>query len=782
MFLRKGLLFFALFGLLIYTGEATAGSNENAVLSLDLIADGGADNQIDDGVTSGTVSGQGTKIAVEVFAKGVTTPLLGVRIVFDFDASVLTYVGARNSVFLFSIPHEVIGTNFAPSESVTLSPSGFLARAEFTTAVDVTGREFSIGIKRVILAESRTSSDSLTTTEEIAFNAASSSDTPPSPDFDGDGVVGVPDFLLFLDHFGSSRSDGTYRPKYDLDGNGVIGVSDFLIFVDNFGKEVPPSDRGGSEEMVSILDANLRAVVEDSLGKARGAPITRGEMVTLTRLEAPNANISDLTGLEFATGLTSLNFGPQGSSNSNSISDLSPLEGLTNLRSLKLQHNTISDLSPLSGLTSLTVLELSGNTITDLSPLSNLTSLTVLELSDNSIVDLSPLSGLTNLTTLNLVFNSVVDISPLSGLTNLTTLNLVFNSVVDISPLSGLTSLTTLFLSGNTITDISPLSGLTNLTVVGLQNNSVVDISPLSGLTNLTTLYLENILSTSLIPGLVLSNNSVVDISPLIGLTNLTELRLQNNSISDLSPLVANTGLGSGDRVDVRNNPLSATSINTHIPTLHSRGVAVLFTFDDPTPVSIPDANLRAEIEDALDKSSGETITREDMSNLTRVSAGSANISDLTGLEFATNLLSLYLYNNTISDVSALSGLTNLTSLTLRKNSITDISPLSGLTNLSLLRLEENSISDVSALSGLTSLERLRLQNNTISDISALSGLTNLTGLTLYRNSISDLSPLVANMGLGSGDEVDVRDNPLSDTSINTHIPALQGRGVTVRF
>ena len=41
---------------------------------------------------------------------------------------------------------------------------------------------------------------------------------------------------------------------------------------------------------------------------------------------------------------------------------------------------------------------------------------------------------------------------------------------------------------------------------------------------------------------------------------------------------------------------------------------------------------------------------------------------------------------------------------------------------------------------------------------------------------------MVANTGLGSGDEVDVRNNPLSATSINTHIPALQGRGVDVRF
>ena len=49
-------------------------------------------------------------------------------------------------------------------------------------------------------------------------------------------------------------------------------------------------------------------------------------------------------------------------------------------------------------------------------------------------------------------------------------------------------------------------------------------------------------------------------------------------------------------------------------------------------------------------------------------------------------------------------------------------------------------------------------------------------------NSISDISPLVANTGLGSGDTVDLRRNPLSSASINTHIPALQRRGVTVEF
>ena len=63
-----------------------------------------------------------------------------------------------------------------------------------------------------------------------------------------------------------------------------------------------------------------------------------------------------------------------------------------------------------------------------------------------------------------------------------------------------------------------------------------------------------------------------------------------------------------------------------------------------------------------------------------------------------------------------------------------------------------------------------------------MAGLTNLTLLRLNYNSISDLSPLVSNMGLGSGDELDVRGNLLSYLSIHTHIPVLQNRGVTVQF
>ena len=71
--------------------------------------------------------------------------------------------------------------------------------------------------------------------------------------------MGFSDFLAFVGYFGASRGDGKYEAKYDLDGDGTVGFSDFLALVGHFGKDIPPVD---------IPDANLRAVIADSLDKA----------------------------------------------------------------------------------------------------------------------------------------------------------------------------------------------------------------------------------------------------------------------------------------------------------------------------------------------------------------------------------------------------------------------------------------------------------------------------------------------------------------------------------
>ena len=102
--------------------------------------------------------------------------------------------------------------------------------------------------------------------------------------------------------------------------------------------------------------------------------------------------------------------------------------------------------------------------------------------------------------------------------------------------------------------------------------------------------------------------------------------------------------------------------------------------------------------------------------------------------------------------------------------------------NLIALGSSNRQITDLTGLEHAHNLRWLFLNNNNISDISALAGLTNLTWLDLASNNISDISPLVANTGLGSGDTVNVRSNPLSYQSIHTHIPTLQNSGVTVEF
>ena len=111
---------------------------------------------------------------------------------------------------------------------------------------------------------------------------------------------------------------------------------------------------------------------------------------------------------------------------------------------------------------------------------------------------------------------------------------------------------------------------------------------------------------------------------------------------------------------------------------------------------------------------------------------------------------------------------------------IEDISPLSGLTDLRQLYLGYNEISNLGPLAALTSLERLNLDNNEILDLTSLSRLTELTELHLRHNRIVDISPLVSNPGLGDGDVINIAENPLSDDSLGSHVPALKARGAAV--
>ena len=210
-----------------------------------------------------------------------------------------------------------------------------------------------------------------------------SANTTPSADFDGDGIVGIPDFLEFVEKFGSSQGDGTYQVKYDLDGNGVIGIPDFLIFVDSFGKEVPSQTVGLSvcDRTNAVRDSIVALVPVSTCGD-----VTAAHLSAIDSLSLSGARLTELKAGDFS--------------------------GLTGLTKLNLQENRLSSLPDglFDDLTALSRLYLGGNRLTAIpSELFNLSNLTFLNLGDNRLDGEIPteLGNLSNLTLLSLSRNQL---------------------------------------------------------------------------------------------------------------------------------------------------------------------------------------------------------------------------------------------------------------------------------------------------------------------------------------------------------------------------------------
>ena len=189
-------------------------------------------------------------------------------------------------------------------------------------------------------------------------------------------------------------------------------------------------------QIVNIPDANLRARIEAFLSKDPGDTITAEEMLGIEELTAQAAGIESLTGLEYATNLRNLYLGNVYSQDwevifdekenqykvtkpatPNNISDLEPLENLTNLIELDLSCNAVLNLYPLRNLTNLRWLKLGENRITNVDPLAELTNLEHLYIDNhyyspqwagnNEIKDLTPLRNLRNLQRLDVGRNPI---------------------------------------------------------------------------------------------------------------------------------------------------------------------------------------------------------------------------------------------------------------------------------------------------------------------------------------------------------------------------------------
>ena len=139
-----------------------------------------------------------------------------------------------------------------------------------------------------------------------------------------------------------------------------------------------------------------------------------------------------------------------------------------------------------------------------------------------------------------------------------------------------------------------------------------------------------------------------------------------------------------------------------------------------PKIVSIPDRNLAAAIRTELELTPRAPITDQVMQRLTRLSASDRKITNIKGLEHATQLTSLSLGRNQINRFDPLAQLSKLRTLKLWATGINDLSVLPPMPQLEFLDLNWNQISDLSPLAEFTSLKELWLQGNKLTDISTL--------------------------------------------------------------
>lgn len=130
--------------------------------------------------------------------------------------------------------------------------------------------------------------------------------------------------------------------------------------------------QGCPEDLVFIADENLENAIRREVGKRFGFLSTL-DLLQLRHLDARNLGIVDLSGLEYAQNLLTVDVSND-SSPAVGIADLTPLENLTTINFLNLANNDVTNLTPIEGMRSLDILALEGNNIYDLQPIITLAS------------------------------------------------------------------------------------------------------------------------------------------------------------------------------------------------------------------------------------------------------------------------------------------------------------------------------------------------------------------------------------------------------------------------
>lgn len=308
-----------------------------------------------------------------------------------------------------------------------------------------------------------------------------------------------------------------------------------------------------------IENPNLEEAIKYQLGIDSKVTITKSQLEELSMIDASWWNVSELTGIDHAIGLSSLYL------EGNDLSNINIVRYLNQIQTLSLADNKINDVAPLENHRNLTMLDLSNNQINSVTPLKSIAFTGVnggVSLANNRLVEIA------SLTTTKFPENPqsfFIDLSnnlltSLNGLQNaggITELSAENNNISSIDTLSTLKKLDYLNLTNN---KINSFEGLANkpLSVLKMANNNLTSLNGLEVKSGKAYYY-------------EFQNNHIKNID---GLANITQgsINLQGNEISDISPL-ENMEKGT---VFLEGNPLSGNAMEI-IYSLKKRGVTVTY-------------------------------------------------------------------------------------------------------------------------------------------------------------------------------------------------------------
>jgi hypothetical protein len=155
--------------------------------------------------------------------------------------------------------------------------------------------------------------------------------------------------------------------------------------------------------------------------------------------------------------------------------------------------------------------------------------------------------------------------------------------------------------------------------------------------------------------------------------------------------------------------------------------------------INVPDATLAGVIRSTLGLPADVSITDEDMLGLVNLHAGyPMGITSLEGLQYASNLSSIYIAGNSVEDASPIQGLQHLTSVYFIGFGLRDISFALTLPRLRTLQIDENFVETVPTFPANSGLQFFSAIANGIRDVGPLTNLTTLLGVNLDDNPLGE--------------------------------------------